>query len=52
MYMFLPFLLALGATLGVLVGKTRLGYAMWATLVLITLLSFEYHVSDPLALSF
>ncbi len=52
MYMFLPFLLALGATLGVLVGKKKLSYAMWATLVLITLLSFKHHVSDPLALSF
>ncbi len=52
MYMFLPFLLALGMVLSVVAGKPKLSYVMWMALVLVAVLSFQYHVSDPLALSF
>ncbi|WP_394063834.1 DUF5993 family protein [Alcaligenes sp. WGS1538] len=52
MYMFLPFLLALGTAISVLAGKKKLSYALWAALVLVTVLSFKHHVTDPLSLSF
>jgi hypothetical protein len=52
MYMFLPFLIALISSLGIMAGKRGIGYGSLALLLLVTLAWFNFHASDPLALSF
>lgn len=50
--MFLPFLIALGIILSVLSGKRKISYALWGVLLVVTLLTFKYHATDALNLSF
>lgn len=52
MFMFLPFLIALGVALGAMTGKDKVSYVLWGILFIVTVLSFIHHVSDPLNLSF
>lgn len=52
MYMFLPFLLALITGVSILLNKRGASYLLWALLLVVTLLSFMHHVTDPLTLSF
>jgi len=52
MYMFLPFLIALGAILSTTFGKNKSTYLIWLLLLVITLLWFKYHATDSLNLSF
>lgn len=52
MYMFLPFLLALLAAAGTLMGKRTTSYVMWVLLLIVTVLSFQFHATDTLPLSF
>ncbi|PDO89830.1 DUF5993 family protein [Kosakonia sacchari] len=52
MFMFLPFLIALGVILAVITGKEKTSYILWAALLIVTILSFIHHVTDPLSLSF
>ncbi len=52
MYMFLPFLIALAAAVGVLAGKQKIGYALWLILLIVTIAWFDHHVTDSLNLSF
>ncbi|WP_229655819.1 MULTISPECIES: DUF5993 family protein [Erwiniaceae] len=50
--MFLPFLLALGTALSAISGKKRLSYMLWVILFIVTCLSFKFHATSPLNLSF
>ncbi len=52
MYMFLPFLLALITCISILMNKRTASYLLWSLLLVVTLLSFIHHVTDPLTLSF
>ncbi|RCX01318.1 MULTISPECIES: DUF5993 family protein [Kosakonia] len=52
MFMFLPFLIGLGVILAAITGKEKTSYILWAALLIITILSFIHHVTDPLSLSF
>jgi VIT1/CCC1 family predicted Fe2+/Mn2+ transporter len=52
MFMFLPFLIALYVFLGTVIGKDKVSYILWGVLLFTTALSFVYHVTDPLNLSF
>lgn len=52
MYMFLPFLLALITGISILLNKRTASYLLWSLLLIVTLLSFMHHVTDPLTLSF
>lgn len=52
MYMFLPFLIAFGTVLSTMCGKKKLSYMMWSLVLIINLLWFKYHATDPLDLSF
>lgn len=52
MYMFLPFLIALGTLLSTIAGKKKLTYLLWLILLVITLFWFKHHATDPLTLSF
>lgn len=52
MFMFLPFLIALGVVLGTITRKEKISYILWCALLVITVLSFIHHVTDPLNLSF
>ncbi len=52
MFMFVPFLLALLAALGILYGRRQVALAAWGLLVLITLVWFQHHATDPLNLVF
>lgn len=52
MFMFLPFLVALVTTLTAVSGNKKVSYVLWLALVVITLLSFKHHATDPLNLSF
>ncbi|WP_241390788.1 MULTISPECIES: DUF5993 family protein [Serratia] len=52
MFMFLPFFIALGVVLTAITGKDKTSYILWAALLIVTVLSFIHHVTDPLNLSF
>jgi hypothetical protein len=52
MFMFLPFLVALCVALGTITGNNKVSYILWFILLVITILSFIHHVTDPLNLSF
>ncbi|WP_220273309.1 DUF5993 family protein [Pantoea ananatis] len=52
MFMFLPFLIALAVVLVAITGKDKTSYILWAALLIVTVLSFIHHVTDPLSLSF
>ncbi|PRY96865.1 hypothetical protein BCM14_2622 [Jezberella montanilacus] len=52
MYMFLPFLLALGTSLCAMTGKKTPAYTLWLVLLVVTLLWFKHHATDALTLSF
>ncbi len=52
MFMFLPFLIALAAAIGILTHKRKISYALWLLLLVVTLAWFDHHVTDPLNLSF
>lgn len=51
MFMFLPFLIALAVVLAAITGKDKTSYILWAALLIVTVLSFIHHVTDPLSLS-
>jgi hypothetical protein len=52
MYMYLPFLIALGTFISTIYGKKKLTYTLWFILLSITLLWFKHHATDPIMLSF
>ncbi len=52
MFMFLPFLIALAVVLAAITGKDKTSYILWTALLIVTVLSFIHHVTDPLSLSF
>lgn len=52
MYMFLPFLIALSTALSAMKDNKKIAYICWMALLVVTLLSFKYHASDALHLSF
>ncbi|WP_219735174.1 MULTISPECIES: DUF5993 family protein [unclassified Pseudomonas] len=52
MYMFLPFLIALLSAIAIFFGKRRAGFCLWGLLVIVSLVWFNYHSTDPLTLSF
>ncbi|MFT4274699.1 MAG: DUF5993 family protein [Pantoea sp.] len=52
MFMFLPFLIALCAAISTVTGKNKITYILWLCLLAVTLLSFQHHATDALALSF
>lgn len=52
MFMFLPFLIALGGILTAITGKNKTSYTLWAVLLVVTVLSFIHHVTNPLNLLF
>ena len=52
MFMYLPFLIALLAVIGIISGRKKAGYALWLVLCLVTIAWFNHHASDVLQLSF
>lgn len=52
MFMYLPFLLALLAVLGIAFGWKTFSYAMWLVTLSVTLWWFSFHATSPLNLSF
>jgi len=52
MFMFVPFLIALLGALGILYGRRQASLAAWGLLVVITLVWFRHHATDPLQLAF
>lgn len=52
MYMFLPFLIALGTALIAMWGRKRPSYVFWVVLLLVTLATFKHHATDHLTLMF
>lgn len=52
MFMYLPFLLALFAMLGIAAGWKGFSYAMWLATLCVTLWSFSFHATSALTLSF
>jgi len=52
MFMFLPFLIATGAALWMILGDKKVSYILWVVLFIATALSFIYHIKTPLGLSF
>ncbi|MBP0598072.1 hypothetical protein J8I26_08170 [Herbaspirillum sp. LeCh32-8] len=52
MFMYLPFLLALLAVLGIALGWKTFSYAMWLGTLAVTLWCFSFHATDALKLSF
>ena len=52
MYMFLPFLIAFGVVIATILSKGKSSILLWGLLVVVTILSFAHHVTDPLSLSF
>lgn len=52
MFMFLPFLIALGTALSAMAGKKKTSYVLWGVLLVITLINFKYHATSVLNLSF
>lgn len=52
MFMFLPFLAAFGASLAIILKKRTLSYFLWGLTAIVVVLSFQYHATDALNLSF
>ncbi|WP_428321270.1 DUF5993 family protein [Pantoea ananatis] len=52
MYMFLPFLISLASAVCAILKKGKITYILWWLLLLVTILSFKYHATDALNLSF
>jgi len=52
MFIFLPFLIAFGVVLASINEKDKASYILWAALLIVTVLSFIHHVTNPLSLSF
>ncbi len=52
MYMFLPFLISLASAVCAILKKEKIAYILWWLLLLVTILSFKYHATDALNLSF
>lgn len=52
MFMFLPFLVALIMVFFIFLQKKTLSYSLWGILVVVVLLSFKYHATSALGLSF
>ncbi|WDZ95896.1 DUF5993 family protein [Herbaspirillum sp. WKF16] len=52
MFMYLPFLLALLAVLGIAIGWKAFSYAMWLGALGVTLWWFSFHATSALNLSF
>lgn len=52
MFMYLPFLLALLATVGIALGWQALGHVMWLLTLGVTLYWFAQHATGVLSLSF
>ncbi|MCA1326729.1 DUF5993 family protein [Herbaspirillum sp. alder98] len=51
MFMYLPFLLAMLAMLGIIAGWSRFGYVMWLGTLGVTLYWFAQSAATPLTLS-
>ncbi|MGB6054015.1 MAG: DUF5993 family protein [Burkholderiaceae bacterium] len=52
MFMFLPFLIALCAAVGVLRGWRSAALACWLLLMVVSVLWLRHHATDPLNLTF
>ncbi|KAF1046063.1 MAG: hypothetical protein GAK35_01177 [Herbaspirillum frisingense] len=52
MFMYLPFLLALLAVLGIALGWKSFSHAMWLATLIVTLWWFSLHATGALTLSF
>lgn len=52
MFMYLPFLLALLAVIGIVIGWKTFSFAMWLAALCVTLYWFSFHATSPLNLSF
>lgn len=52
MYMFLPFLLALGSCVCASRSRAGLGYLFWGATAVVTVAWFFHHATDSLNLSF
>ncbi|MBO9536310.1 DUF5993 family protein [Herbaspirillum sp.] len=52
MFMYLPFLLALLAVVGIVIGWRTFSFAMWLCALCVTLYWFSFHATSPLKLSF
>ncbi|WWO96935.1 MAG: DUF5993 family protein [Candidatus Dasytiphilus stammeri] len=50
--MYLTFLIALIIIISFLLAKKKIGYLLWALLLIVTLTLFKNHITQPLNLSF
>ncbi|WP_040296616.1 DUF5993 family protein [Bartonella doshiae] len=50
--MFVPFLVALGTAIIIIIWQKNISYASWTILFIVTLFTFYHHVVSPLNMSF
>ncbi|WP_336278501.1 DUF5993 family protein [Bartonella sp. CB175] len=50
--MFVPFLIALGTAITTIYGRRNISYALWVSLLVVILLTFNHHATSVLNLSF